>query len=66
MAELFGVINIPNGVWIDEAGTIVRPADDRQFLVDTRLSGNGNMGHPFGAPLTEEQRWDVIEYLKTI
>jgi hypothetical protein len=27
MAELFGVINIPNGVWIDEEGTIVRPAE---------------------------------------
>ena len=27
LAELFGVINIPNGVWIDEEGTIVRPAE---------------------------------------
>jgi hypothetical protein len=27
VAELFGVINIPNGVWIDEAGMIVRPAE---------------------------------------
>ena len=27
MAELFGVVNIPNGVWIDEDGTIVRPAE---------------------------------------
>lgn len=27
MAELFGVINIPNGVWIDEDGMIVRPAE---------------------------------------
>jgi len=26
-AELFGVINIPNGVWIDEDGMIVRPAE---------------------------------------
>jgi tetratricopeptide (TPR) repeat protein len=25
--EHFGVLNVPNGVWIDEAGTIVRPAE---------------------------------------
>lgn len=27
VAERFGVINIPNGLWIDESGTIVRPAE---------------------------------------
>jgi peroxiredoxin len=25
--ELFGFVNVPNGVWIDEAGMIVRPAE---------------------------------------
>jgi hypothetical protein len=25
--ELFGIVNVPNGVWIDEEGTIVRPAE---------------------------------------
>jgi hypothetical protein len=27
MSELFGVINIPNGVWIDEQGMITRPVE---------------------------------------
>jgi len=27
VAELFGVVNIPNAVWIDEEGQIVRPAE---------------------------------------
>ena len=25
--ELFGIVNVPNGVWIDEDGIIVRPAE---------------------------------------
>lgn len=25
--ELFGIVNVPNGVWIDEDGMIVRPAE---------------------------------------
>jgi hypothetical protein len=27
LAELFGVVNIPQSVWIDETGTLVRPAE---------------------------------------
>ncbi len=27
MADLFGVVNIPSSIWIDEQGNIVRPAE---------------------------------------
>src|SRR6185436_4791372 len=27
VAELFGMVNVPNAVWIDEAGRIVRPSE---------------------------------------
>ncbi len=33
---------------------------------DTTLPGYGNQGHTFGDQLTDEQRWAVIEYLKTL
>jgi hypothetical protein len=46
------------------------------FVIDTRLLGNSNAGHSFqGGPrgdgiigplLTEDQRWELVEYLKSI
>jgi hypothetical protein len=47
-----------------------------KFLMDTTLLGNSNAGHSFedaprgngviGPLLTEEQRWAIVEYLKSI
>jgi mono/diheme cytochrome c family protein len=36
------------------------------FLFDTGLPGNSNAGHMYGTDLTDEQRWDLLEYLKTL
>jgi hypothetical protein len=46
------------------------------FLMDTALLGNSNAGHSFqdgprgdgmiGPLLTDEQRWALVEYLKSI
>jgi hypothetical protein len=36
------------------------------FLLDTSLGGNANTGHPYGTILTDEQKRQLIEYLKTL
>lgn len=51
-------------------------ATSGSFLMDTTLQGNSNAGHSFqngprgngvvGPLLTEEQRWALVEYLKSI
>lgn len=36
------------------------------FELDTTLDGNHNTGHTYGTDLTEDQRWDLIEYIKSM
>lgn len=60
----------PVKVGIDTSG------NSGSFLFDTSLSGNSNAGHSFengprgngviGPLLTEQQRWALVEYLKSI
>jgi hypothetical protein len=33
---------------------------------DTSKSGNRNTGHLYGTGLTDEQRWELLEYIKTL
>lgn len=33
---------------------------------DTAISGNRNTGHEFGTRLTDAEKWDLVEYLKTL
>ncbi|MBI3776347.1 MAG: cytochrome C [Gammaproteobacteria bacterium] len=40
--------------------------EDATFLFDTGLPGNSNAGHDYGTDLTADQRWDLIEFLKTL
>ena len=46
-------------------GLVTEPTGDT-FLFDTSLPGNRNTGHPFGNDLTDAERWQVVEYLKTL
>jgi hypothetical protein len=36
------------------------------FVLDTSLPGNGNGGHEYGTKLADEDRWALVEYLKTL
>ncbi|QPJ60724.1 MAG: cytochrome C [Candidatus Nitronauta litoralis] len=36
------------------------------FTFDTKLQGNLNTGHNFTSRLEEEERWQLVEYLKTL
>jgi hypothetical protein len=37
-----------------------------RFVFDTRQPGNSNSGHTYGTDaLTDDERWELIEYLKT-
>ena len=48
------------------ASTAKRSPFQAKFIVDTSRFGMGNGGHTFGDALTEAERADVIEYLKTL
>ena len=67
MDALFGVVNIPNVVWIDEQGVIVRPAEAgwpgaRQSLPATLMSSIPKLGRARTAPEPPEGggRADVL------
>jgi hypothetical protein len=48
------------------ASTARRSAFQAKFIVDTSRFGMDNAGHTFGDDLSEEERMDLIEYLKTL
>lgn len=36
------------------------------FVLDTTLTGNSNQGHLYGTTLSDEDRWALLAYLKTL
>ncbi len=43
------------------------PSGTPSFVLDTRLSGNTNVGHEYGtSELNETKRLDLLEYLKSL
>ncbi len=45
LADLYGIVNVPTGVWIDERGRIVRP-NDPTFGTDTFVEMHGIRSGP--------------------
>ena len=39
--------------------------DEGAYVLDTTSAGNSNAGHDYGTDLSEEQKRELIEYLKT-
>src|SRR5690606_7787147 len=35
-------------------------------LFDTQLPGNSNAGHEYGTALSDEERWALVEYVKSL
>jgi hypothetical protein len=58
--------DVGSHVFDTEAVGYVSEREDETFLFDTRLPGNSNAGHDYGTGLTTDQRWDLIEFLKTL
>jgi hypothetical protein len=48
-------------------GTDQSPFKSGKFVTDPKnANGNGNGGHEYGTGLTPDERWAIIEYLKTL
>ncbi len=52
---------------LQRLGYVTEKSADNSYLFDTLgTKGNHNGGHDYGTNLTEGERWDLIEYLKSI
>ena len=55
------------GRWEYDPKKVGRVSDgELPFVFDTSLTGNSNAGHEYGTSLGEEERWALLEYLKTL
>lgn len=67
-----------NGVWatapflhngsVPTLYDLLLPPDRRpkEFTVGRPVPGNGNAGHEYGTRLTDAERWQLVEYLKSL
>lgn len=48
-----------------KVGHVSREAPNTSFF-DTSLRGNSNAGHEYGTQLNDNERWDLVEYVKSL
>jgi hypothetical protein len=66
LVERFGITNVPFGIWIDEKGTIVRPAEVAFAPREGRDQERWNEQEAFIARLPEKQRTVIEGMTKSI
>jgi hypothetical protein len=59
----YDLIDADDGGFVSKAGT---PAERFGTLYDTTIPGNGNGGHLFGTDLGEDEKRQLLAYLKTL
>lgn len=50
---------------VNKVGHIASEAPNSS-LFDTRLPGNSNAGHEYGTSLSDDERWALVEYIKSL
>lgn len=56
------------GSWVIDPKKVGYVTDDGEAtsLFDAALPGNSNKGHDYGTNLNDEEKWELIEYIKTL
>jgi hypothetical protein len=68
--ELFGIVNVPSGVWIDESGTIVRPPETayprRPYFLDREIPPDATPRQAARMAETKKMRVDADAYVAAL
>ncbi len=50
----------------EKVGYVTETGESSRFLYDITTHGGANTGHEFGTDLADEERWALVEYLKSL